>query len=175
MRAVREWWARRQAPRQLARCVPVRSLLVLCTANRVRSPFAERWLQGRLGDGVKVMSRGFLPGGQPCPPEAFEVAVQHGVALEGHVAQQVAPQDLLTASAVLVMEARMARMIATRYPAVQARLLPLGLFDTERDWGVDVDDPFQLTREDYEESYARIVRCCGAVVAQLTDMRNSEL
>jgi protein-tyrosine-phosphatase len=165
---VREWWARRRAPRRLRACAPVTRLLVLCTANRVRSPFAERWLQAQLGERVRVTSRGFLPGGAGCPPEALEVAARYGVILEGHVAQQLGAQELLTASAVLLMEQRMLRLISTRYPALTPRLLPLGWYDPERGWGADIDDPFQLTREDYDASYERIVRCCGAVVAQLT-------
>ncbi len=172
LRVVREWWARWQAPRQLARCAPVRSLLVLCTANRVRSPFAEQLLRAQLGGNVAVTSRGLLPGGQPCPPEAIEVAQRFGLSLESHMSRQVMPQDLLTASAVLVMEQRMASMISTRYPALRLRLLPLGWHDPERGWGADIDDPFLLTREDYEESYARIERCCQAVVSRVRGLKD---
>lgn len=165
-----EWWDRWRAPQRLVACAPVRSVLVLCTANRVRSPFAEQVLRARLGHEVPVRSRGVLPGGLPCPPEAILVAEALGVTLTGHVAQQLTPAELLAASVVLVMEQEMALRLGSRYPSLRARLLPLGWFDPEPGWGTDIDDPFQRSREDYQEAYERLHRSTCAVAAQLHEL-----
>lgn len=160
---LREWWSCRQAPARLKALQPVTSVLVLCTANRVRSPFAEHLLRRRMTPGVVLFSRGLLEGGLPCPPESIETASTHGIDLSGHVARQLTPTDLLTAGIVLVMDRHMGHVLASRFPAVRHRLFPLGWFDPERGWGTDIEDPFALTREDYAHSYARIERCCDEV------------
>jgi protein-tyrosine-phosphatase len=172
---VRDWWHRRTAQRQLAACAPVTSVLVLCTANRVRSPFAERVLRARLAERQRdgstvpmVRSRGVLPGGEGCPPEAVHAAAEQSVPLHDHLARQLSGSDLLQASVVLVMEQAMQHELVRRFPAVQRRILPLGVFDPESGWGPDIEDPIGLGREEYRVAYARIHRCCSAVAAQLT-------
>jgi len=166
---VRSWWRRRRAVRGLRDQAPVGSLLVLCTANLVRSPFAQKVLEARLGDRVLVRSRGVLPGGGNPPPEAMEVAAELGFSLEGHVAQRLQPSELVSGNIVFVMEGRMATVLGGQYPAIRERLFLLGRFDSESGWGEDIDDPYMLTRNDYFTAYERILRCCDAVVEQLSD------
>ena len=161
------WWRRRRAAAQLARCHPVKSVLVLCTANRVRSPFAEHFLRRILPGAVTVLSRGVLPGGQPCPPESVHAAAVHGVDLGTHLSRQLIPKELLQASVTFVMERNMGVLLAERFPAVRTRIFPLGWFDSQDGWGSDIDDPFQLSREDYELAYARIARCCDRTASLL--------
>ena len=55
---------RRRASATVTACAPVRSVLVCCTANRVRSPYAAAYLTRQLPVGTTVHSRGILPGGQ---------------------------------------------------------------------------------------------------------------
>ena len=150
-------------PRLLRRLPPlgeVRELLVLCTANRVRSPFAEGVLRQLLPAHVTVLSRGVLKGGGRCPGEAIEAAAAHNVDLAAHRARQVAPDELLRAQLVLPMELRMAHDLVTQYPALSRTVVPLGTFLPKGLLVPDIPDPYLLPPVEYEMAYDTIVSCC---------------
>jgi len=155
---------RMQLARRLDRLAPVRSLLVMCTANLVRSPFTAGYLLPRLPN-VAIRSRGILSGGLSCPPDAVTTAAMHGVVLDRHQSCTLEARELLSAGLILMMEARMQQEFTTQFPALTSRCLLLGECDPDEEG--DIADPFGLTLNEYRDSYARIRRSCDTLVTLL--------
>ena len=83
---------------------PSASILFVCTANRVRSPFAEavaRRLVAELDLPVEVGSAGFLGPDHPADRDMAHVARRRGIDLDAHRSRQV-DQHLLDRSDLIV-------------------------------------------------------------------------
>jgi protein-tyrosine phosphatase len=160
------WVMRFRLLRRLPVFSEVRNVLVLCTANRVRSPFAEAMLRRALPVGVKIISRGVLRGGGRCPGEAIEAAQAYDVDLSTHRAQQLTADELLHADLLLTMELRMAHDLVTQYPSVAHKVAPLRTFDPRGGRMLDIEDPYMLPPAEYAIAYDIIARCCTALGAQ---------
>ena len=79
-------------------------ILVVCVGNICRSPTGERLLRERL-PGRDIRSAGVSAlVDKPADQVASEVAQQHGVSLEGHVARQLNRALCQEADLILVME-----------------------------------------------------------------------
>lgn len=161
--AYRRWALRRRLDRRLPNLGAVRKIMVLCTANRVRSPFAELYLARRLPEHVEVVSRGVMHAGPACPWEAIEAAAMHGLDLSRHRAQAVTAYELLHADLIVVMELRMAHELAMQYPVLQGVIVPLGYFDEARRMA-DIADPYLLPQSEYLQAYDLIARCCDGLI-----------
>jgi protein-tyrosine-phosphatase len=160
------WMMRYRLRRRLPPLVEVRSIVVMCTANRVRSPFAEAMLRRALPVGVSVISRGILKGGGRCPGEAIEAAQAYEVDLTAHRARQLAADELLQADLLLTMELRMAHDLVTQYPSIARKVAPLRTFDPRGGLVTDIEDPYMLPPSEYTIAYDIIARCCTALGAQ---------
>ena len=167
-RSVQSKSRRARVARRVEQAHPVRSLIVLCTANRVRSPFAAAVLSRLLPQGVTVISRGILPGGEPCPVEAVEAARDFQVDLSAFVSTRLSPHELVRSDMVLAMEQRMVNELSGRFPSVTARVLLLGDFDPVGSSARDVFDPYMLPLSEHRIAYERITRCCTAVALSLS-------
>jgi len=165
-RAYHNWRLRRRLDKHLPELSSVRRIIVMCTANRVRSPFAELYLARRVRDGVEVVSRGVMDGGSQCPGEAIEAAALHGLDLYRHRARILSASELLQVDLVLTMEVRMAHELAVRYPVAQRLIAPLGYFD-ERGGFEDIEDPYTLPRSEYVLCYDSIARCCDGLLHRM--------
>lgn len=87
-------------------------VLVVCTANRCRSPVAEVLLwRALVMHDVRaiVLSAGLLEGGRPVDETTRSVMAQRGVDLGSHRSEQVTVEELRDADLVLTMERRHAR------------------------------------------------------------------
>ena len=162
-----QWLLRRRLLKRLPPLDQVRSVLVMCTANRVRSPFAAAILS-RAAPHVHVSSRGVIDGGTECPGEAIEAAAPYNIDLSTHAARKVTGPELLHADLLITMEVRMAHELVTKYPALAERVVPLRLFDPEESRVADIDDPYLLPVSEYVEAYATIARCCTGLAARLS-------
>ena len=170
MQLFRRWSLQRRLARRLPDLEHVHRIVVMCTANRVRSPFAGMYLARRLQERVNVISRGVMESGIGCPSEAIEAAALHGLDLSRHRAQPVTVPELLGADLVLTMELRMAHELSVLYPAVERVIVPLGYFDEARRID-DVADPFMLPSTEYVMAYDTIARCCDGLLHRMADSR----
>lgn len=103
-------------------------VLVVCTANRCRSPFAAALLADKLAGGapdVAVSSAGFLNGGEPVPDTVSEVAEQLGIDLRTYRSRQVTPAMLQSSDLVIAMERAHVRELAMLVPEAWRRTFTL--------------------------------------------------
>lgn len=165
--AFRRWHLRRRLRERIPTFGPIHSIVVMCTANRVRSPFAAAYLSRRLPPSIKIISRGVLDSGARCPGESIDAASEFGIDLAKHRSTRFKPAELLVADLVLTMELRMAHELALTYPSIEHAIVPLGFFDPLSNAMQDVYDPYMLPAHEYLTAYERIARCCDALAARL--------
>jgi protein-tyrosine-phosphatase len=119
---------------------PVR-VLFTCTANRVRSPFAEYAARARLeqlGLSAVVRSAGLLEGGRPAIDEMAAAARRFGYDLSAHRSASVIAEDLDQADIVVPMTGWHVVELCEVLPAARAKILTLREWAaaTERDLGI---------------------------------------
>lgn len=108
-------------------------LLLVCTANRCRSPIAEAFMRQYLPASatVDVASGGLIPGGEPMPPMGVEIMRGFGLDLSAHRSTQVTAGDLTNADLILTMTRSHARSLVAQAPDVWPRCYPLKRFVRE--------------------------------------------
>ncbi len=97
-------------------------ILVVCTANRCRSPIGEVLLADALERhevNAVVASAGLLGGDHPAEPEAVEAVAQIGLDLSQHRSRQVYAELVATADLILCMERMHVREISVDYRALR--------------------------------------------------------
>lgn len=90
---------------ELRTVLDMTDLLLVCTANRCRSPIAEAVLRQRLpaGSGVNVESAGLLKKSMPVPTEGIMLMRRYGIDLSAHRSRPVTASDLTSHDLVLGM------------------------------------------------------------------------
>ena len=142
-------------------------ILVVCTGNLCRSPFAEHILLKKFGglglDDMAVASAGIgaLPG-TPCPANVLEAARGWGLDLTGHRSRQVALSDVEEADLVLAMEGYHYHALLAAFPKHGEKLHLLSQFDDEEE-DQDVADPMGLPIEETRTIFGRIARCADTL------------
>lgn len=122
------------------------SILVVCTGNICRSPIGERLLRQHLPD--RLVTSAGIHGleGMPADGGAREVALRHGVSLDGHVARKVTPSLLQSSDLILVMEPEHLHFIAAMAPENRGKSLLFGQWLETK----DIPDPYRKSREAFE-------------------------
>lgn len=142
-------------------------ILIVCTGNTHRSPFAEEVLRLRLAEreltDIAVTSGGIsATPGDPVPVDAVVAAAEWGVDLSEHRARQVSPEMIDEADLVFVMDGYHLTALATAFPAEREKLCALALFDPDEDRS-DIQDPAEMDGEGLRLVYARIAACAAEV------------
>lgn len=138
-------------------------VMVVCVGNICRSPLGERVLQAGL-PGVTVTSAGIgALVGHAADPLAAEVAAEHGISLDGHVARQFTAELGGTQDLILVMEPGHKVEITRLAPALSGRVM---LFDQ---WtgAKGIADPYQRSREFHEAVHGEIAAAAQGWIARL--------
>ena len=104
-------------------------VLVLCRANRCRSPFAAEMLR-RLLDGadVKVESAGLLPGGYAMPRTGQKVGRKLGMDFADHRSREFDPSDAVRADVILTMARDQARDVIAEADSLWPRVFTVVQF-----------------------------------------------
>lgn len=103
-------------------------IVFVCTANRVRSPYAQAAAQRVIterGLPVDVESAGFLDEDLPAFDEMTEIARERGLDLSAHRSQQVTARLLASADLVVAMTGQHVLDLVALYPNGAARVLTL--------------------------------------------------
>lgn len=148
---------------------PVRSVLFVCKANICRSPLAAvyfRSLVEKCNGHVLVRSAGLdtMPG-RPAHPTSRAIARARQLSLDTHTTTQVHAELLGQSDLIVVMEVGQKDRIHKLYPKSKGKVLLLGSFDQQGT--LEIVDPFNGTREDFDACFQRITRCCDVLVAKL--------
>jgi protein-tyrosine phosphatase len=107
------------------------SILVVCTGNICRSPFAEGLLRQALearfpGGGPAVASAGTSGWeGSPAHPDSVRAALERDLDLSGHLARRLVREHLEEADLVLAMAAEHRSAIRRAFPEGAARTFTL--------------------------------------------------
>lgn len=162
--------------RALRRVRRADAILVLCWGNVCRSPFAERYLRGRLRergiDDVSVRSAGLGErSGRPSPDAAIRTARSHDVDLADHESRGVTTADVEEADVVFVMDYNNFHSVASRFPRVDGDVFFLGaVLDGESD---DlIPDPHGGPDEQFRAAYRTITGAVDVLVDELADERD---
>ncbi|MEP7022381.1 MAG: hypothetical protein ABJB47_00910 [Actinomycetota bacterium] len=103
-------------------------VLVLCTANRCRSPMAAALLAAELqqaGAALPVRSAGFLDAGWPAPVEVTQAMARYGIDLGRHRSRPVTVSDLDQADLVLAATREHLRQAIVLAPGAWPRAFTL--------------------------------------------------
>ena len=154
---------RRAALASLTTRQPPASVLVLCSGNIFRSPFAAAVLRRELhrqgAKTIRVESAGFTVPGRASPPHAIAAAARHGIDLAGHTSQLVVADLARAADLIVVMEDLQRRSICERFGRSTRDVLLLGDLDPLPVTSRAIEDPVEQHPAVCERVYARIERC----------------
>lgn len=138
-------------------------ILVLCTGNICRSPYAEKVLLRMVSDGgsnkVRVTSGGFLRSDRPSPEAAVRVAGARAVSLGEHRSRQITDEDLVDCDLVVVMEVKHERKILKMNSGRKVPVVLLGDLDPELPSRREIEDPWGKGDEVFNSSFDRVDRC----------------
>jgi protein-tyrosine phosphatase len=104
------------------------AILLLCTANRCRSPMAAALLAGRLarlGVAATVRSAGMRAKGELAPAEVLQVMTSYGIDLGQHRSRVVSARELTAAGLVIGMAREHVRYAVVTAPVVWPRAFTL--------------------------------------------------
>ena len=148
-----------------------RSVLVVCVGNICRSPVGERLLAARLRDRgaeIAVSSAGIgALVGHAADETAAQVAAEHGVDLQGHVARQFNRELGAAHDLILTMEPGHRREIINAAPDLSGKVM---LFDHWQG-GRGIADPYRRSRQFHEEVFAQIEAAGSAWAMRLAPAR----
>lgn len=133
--------------------------MTVCIGNICRSPVAEGLLAQALPQ-CKVWSSGLhAVVGAPADPTAQALALEAGIEISAHRAQQVQAWMCTQADLILVMEASHQRELAQRFPLSRGKIHLLGEFGTElAQTPYDIADPYQQSRAVFEATHQSIAQ-----------------
>lgn len=129
-------------------------ILVVCVGNICRSPVAEGLLKARLPNSA-VWSAGLAAVvGHPADAISAEIALQHGIDISGHRAQQIAGWMCTKADLVLVMESSQKQHLEKQFPLARGKIHRLGEFGPQGPF--DIADPYRQSRPSFDAAHAAI-------------------
>lgn len=142
-------------------------VLVVCTGNLCRSPFAEHLLRRRLRDlgldDIEVTSAGVAAVvAAPPPANVLEAARDWDLSLETHRARQVTAADVEQADLLVTMDSFQKFSLLTAFPEAAEKIHPLTQFDVEPA-DDDVEDPMGMGLAGTREVFARIAACVDSL------------
>ncbi len=151
------------------------SVLFVCLGNICRSPLGEGVLAHRLeeedlSDRVRVDSAGTGAWhlGEPPDPRSTEVAIRHGIALQGR-ARRVSVEDFHEFDYIFAMDRTNLRDL--RHLESQgeggALLTLFREFDPHKDGDLDVPDPYYGGADGFDLMFDMVDRTCAAFVEHL--------
>lgn len=119
------------------------NVLVLCTGNICRSPYAEAVLQQQVPS-ANVSSAGLgAMVGDPADETGLSLAANRGVDMSQHVARQVNRQMIAQADLVLVMDDEHVERLLRKYPEARGKSFKLGKWRDNK----NIVDPYMKSED----------------------------
>jgi protein-tyrosine-phosphatase/predicted ATP-grasp superfamily ATP-dependent carboligase len=138
-------------------------ILLLCSGNFIRSSFAERLVNRRLGDTPRTVSAGLqvLPG-RKGHRLAIARANELGCDLDQHRAQPATPEMIESADLIFVMEMKHMAAVRERYPVAHAKTFLLGCLAPG--YSVEIADPDSKPVKNFERCFAQLEAAVNVLV-----------
>jgi protein-tyrosine phosphatase len=157
----------RQALEDVRALTPGGRVLVVCYGNICRSPYAAALLRRALEhSGIAVESAGFVGPNRGVPAFAAATAGRRGTDLSAHRSQLLSAGLVQAAQLILVMDSAQRARLQRDWPAASPVVL-LGDLDPLPIAKRAIRDPYDQTREVFEEVFTRIERCTDVLVQRL--------
>jgi protein-tyrosine phosphatase len=139
-----------------------RSILFVCKGNICRSPYAERYTSGLLGNDVRIESAGIKvnQGNRP-PDHAVAVASERGLSLAGLRPRELTKEMMNDFDMVVVMEGGQLEQLAERFEEHRGKLFLLPLYGEHRGGYLryNLPDPYGKGIDIFRECYDAIESC----------------
>lgn len=140
------------------------SILVVCTGNICRSPIGERILQRAFpGKIIKSAGTGALVG-QNAGRQAYNVASQNGLSLDGHKGRQFTSSLSREYELILVMEKYHMEQIGKIAPEARGKTLLYGQWIGQK----DIPDPYRKSDEAFFSVYKLIEQASQGWIEKLS-------
>ncbi|HIE1216800.1 TPA: protein tyrosine phosphatase, partial [Serratia marcescens] len=125
------------------------SILIVCVGNICRSPIGERLLKELLPH-KEISSAGISAlVGNSADAKAINVANEHGLSLDGHVARQLTAEMCRKSSLILVMERKHIDAVCQFAPEARGKTMLYGHWNDRK----EVVDPYRKSDEVFEFVY----------------------
>ena len=123
----------------------IEQALIICDGNVCRSPMTGALLS-RAVPNLAVRSAGLMAlAGRPAARLAIDVMARRGIALCGHVAQQIHLGHVRESALILAMTNAQCRELERRYPFARGRV-----FQLDQTTKQDIPDPFGKSEAVFE-------------------------
>lgn len=141
----------------------IKSVLIVCVGNICRSPTAERML-AKACPTLRIESAGIAAVvGHAADKTMSDVANDHGLSLEGHVARQFTAEIASEFDLILALEKGHIRVITEIAPAVSGKTMLLGQWLSTQ----EIADPFRKSLTFYELVYGQVAQASAAWAGKL--------
>ncbi len=137
----------------------LRAVLIVCTANRCRSPMAAAFLLKAITErsnvaNWRINSAGtWAEPGLPATSLAQTIMAERGLDISQHRARIIDAIMLRTADVILVMTKNHLEALQAEFPKVSGKIFLLSQLVGQV---YDIKDPFGGTREDYQRCAAEL-------------------
>lgn len=140
------------------------SILVVCTGNICRSPIGERLLQ-KLLHGKKISSAGVQALKEhQADHSAVQIALSHGISLEGHAGQQFTSALAREYDLILAMEKYHIEQISRISPEARGKTMLFGHWIGQK----EIPDPYRKSEEAFTSVYDLIEKAGKQWAEKLT-------
>lgn len=127
-------------------------ILVVCVGNICRSPTGEYLLKSQLPNKIIASAGVGALVGKPADKTALEVAKEHGVNMESHVAQQLTSELCREFDLILVMEQGHINAVTNIAPEARGKTMLLSQWLNKQ----DIPDPYRQSKEAFDYAYELI-------------------
>lgn len=140
------------------------SILIVCTGNICRSPIGERLLQNLL-QGKKISSAGVKALREhQADRSAVQVALSHGISLEGHVGRQFTSSIAREYDLILAMDKYHIEQISRISPEARGKTMLFGHWIGQK----EIPDPYGKSEEAFASVYELIEKAGKKWAEKLT-------
>lgn len=132
-------------------------ILIVCSANRFRSPLAEYLMRREWGGyTIDVESAGvYANDGAPAHDAARAIALEHGLLeIEAHRTRRLTPERMLDVDLILTMDEQQQRAVMLAMPTYAGRVLLLGCWR-----GVSIGEPVVTSQASRDWTFGLLQEC----------------